>query len=356
MALPTFHNLVKSKGSYGGAESSSYDKILAIFNTGDGSNSVLSRTYQTQVALKTAANYEYVLGIMSSGEYQYSAGCDLSAIFMPYQSVIKNATMPSFYYGASTTSAAASGNEPNNVDLMPFQWNNKRGDVVLDRWLAVSGDAIKALVSDDVYRGNVDEYRDISNERGVGFRLPMMGVGWGYTLEGDPWPSGNKVQNKKTFKGDYTNGWQVNPKDYVAAPIDLRYDRERHVWTINGDNGLYARITDHVLVPGPNGGDFRPAYSWIEQLVTSSGTFESKPNGQTGTYSAYDINDNMAENGLVVRLRKAISSATEETGSVAGEEIYLFNIETIPVGIKRYQVYTMVSDNVAGWDYSRFHQ
>src|SRR5690606_18027297 len=66
--------------------------------------------------------------------------------------------------------------------------------------------------------------------RGVGLRLPAIGVGWGYDTEGNPFPPGSG----STFIGDVEHGHQIDPVNYVAAPIDLRYDRTRKVWTIAG--------------------------------------------------------------------------------------------------------------------------
>lgn len=73
--------------------------------------------------------------------------------------------------------------------------------------------------------------------KGIGLRGPAILTGWGYDLVGNPFPSGN-TSTENAFAGTIEesgitvrSGHSVNPKDYVSAPIDFRYDQFRNVYT-----------------------------------------------------------------------------------------------------------------------------
>ena len=122
-------------------------------------------------------------------------------------------------------------------DLLPFKLDRSILDpestdtIVQDMWEPVDGDSLNGLVSHTQYPGPTSRYRDITNIRGVAFRLPMIGVGWGFDTEGNPAPAGNAVGK---FRGEVDTGHEVDPQHYIAAPIDLRYDKERKVWAATG--------------------------------------------------------------------------------------------------------------------------
>lgn len=249
----------------------SYDKILSTFFRNDADQSVISRASRAAVSIKSNESYNSALNGMTSGTYSVTAGSDISAIFYPYQTTTSLSGVPCFYKNAHTSSRTISGCVPNNWDTLPVLWNKDEDTTVRHRWLSSSGDAIYNVLSSTEFRGDPEPFRDISNIRGIGFRFPSMGIGWGYTTDGRPWPSGNwnniPLSGFKMGATSGPHGWMVDPIDYVAAPIDFRYDRRRNVWTT--ERGFWAEITGFsgTVDSGTNtvGNVF---YSWKEKVVS----------------------------------------------------------------------------------------
>jgi hypothetical protein len=214
----------------------SYDKLISFTQRHDDNRTLLSKIHRVSVSLVDGNNYNDVLNNTPSGSYDQLAGCDLSNIFMPFETSLGPPSgIPSF---AKNADVRASGIESqvHLADILPFRWDKNQTSFIQDRWKAPSGDSMNSMVSSDHLYGNDGErYRDVSNIRTVGLRLPAMGIGWGYTLDGKPFPSGLANEGGATkFKGGFKAGFEVDPADYVAAPIDLRYDTKRNVWTCTG--------------------------------------------------------------------------------------------------------------------------
>jgi len=62
--------------------------------------------------------------------------------------------------------------------------------------------------------------------RGMGFKMPMVGIGWGYDTNDSPVPTGSG--------GDMRSDYLYNSQHWKTGPIDLRWDNERKVWTGGG--------------------------------------------------------------------------------------------------------------------------
>lgn len=274
----------------------SYDKILAIFHKNNDDLTSYGRSKKTQIFIKSGSSYEATLASMPSGLYQKSAGIDLGGLFMPFESKIGDSDLPSFHntFPISGT-LTISGAIGNGYDLLPFRWDSSASGYIYDKIYIPNGDgdSIDNLITGDIYYGDTDRYNKIDNIRGIGFRLPMMGVGWGLTTDGTPFPSGTNSSGEMSFKGGYSNGYQIDSSDYIAAPIDLRYDTSRNVWTA-GQTGFWAEIQS--VVSGI--GDFRHTYvyTWIEKELTESGILVKKANnprfGASGINPAIEVNNN----------------------------------------------------------------
>ena len=72
-------------------------------------------------------------------------------------------------------------------------------------------------------------------------RGPLMVHGWGYDIHGKPIP--NASGDESAHLGDFTTSyaglsdkfkpnWLSDARDWPVAPVDLRFDRKRGVWTI----------------------------------------------------------------------------------------------------------------------------
>lgn len=106
-----------------------------------------------------------------------------------------------------------------------------------------------------------DEYR------GFALRGPLVLTGWGYDLDGFPVPNLNDTNAESGVFTDgavthkFKDGWLRNPKSWPTAPIDLRFDRQRGVWTIPQFRDVKAIVQECVL-PSSSGSAFLlPDYS-----------------------------------------------------------------------------------------------
>jgi hypothetical protein len=344
--MPNFEGSRTSKKKISYVDDYSYTKVLGLFTKGTG-KSPADKSHRVSVSFKTNISYETALHDMKDDTYQQSAGTDLSNIFMPFQTALGSGDLPCFDQNVSKLNIASG---VNGKSLLPFYYDSKKTNVIYDRWAAPSGDSINHLVSSKKYYGDSNRYRDVSNIRGIGLRLPVMAVGWGYTMDGNPYPSG---KGKNKFKGEYDRGYDVDPSDYVAAPIDLRYDTERNVWTTFSQPGFWARIqsasgfklnnNDFVTINASG-----TVYGWQEVELQESGNFIVKRGGRVGTLTnkpAYEINHMRSFAGDLVWLNYDST-----------KDFYVFQ-KPLVKGNTKYQV-LMIADETfqtAVWDYPRFH-
>ena len=235
----------------------SYDKIMAFFyrNADPDDMSVPARSSKLTVSLVNTPNFNDTLDNIPNDMYTDVAGCDLSALLMPFETRLgPSSGFPCFAKNADVRDSSVTSSGVYFSTMLPMLWAKDQTGFIYDRWSSASGDSLNGIVSSDKLYADNNQYRDISQMRHIGFRLPMMGVGWGRTLEGLPYPSGTK---DSLFKGEVKEGWQVDPKDYVAAPIDLRYDTKRNVWAFNGGSSLppgFGRLKVLMLVTDDNPG------------------------------------------------------------------------------------------------------
>jgi hypothetical protein len=310
---------------------STSSKILFEYKSSTD-NSVLSRSSRADGSIVDSDTYIYHLSDKHDSEdYKTVAGTDISSILYPFSTKVRRTEdvfMPCFESGVisspnfklpsgtiSISHISSSGGPINLSNLLPYMWQNvPSGSSVLNNVYAAgaSGDAMSSTVRSEIYRGNFDRFRDDSDIRSVGMRLPMMGVGWGYgSKHGDPYPSGS---NNSVFAGNVQQGYRVNPDNYVAAPIDLRYDEDRHVWA--APKGFWAELTSYISNSG------LITYSWKEkyQVPTASGiVLRDHPSRRSGGFfdnPAYESSNSLIPSGSIVWI-----PPRERTDS------YFFNIE-----------------------------
>ena len=294
--MPSFEQS-KSESKANAGDAHSYNKILAVMNQADVSDkSVFARANKFSVSLLDSNSFYNTVSSMSDERYRYMASADLSSILFPYDTWRMHRSsipsgLPTFYgdnasfdQGIIPPTQSDNAYRMNIYKLNPIEWSRFLStNSTKDRWSSPSGDSINDLASWVSHRGDINQYRDMNIIRGIGIRLPMMGVGWGYTTDGLPCPSGippvgqvegtHYPKGTKFFKGGVTEGYNVDPQDYIAAPIELRFDRKRNTW--GAPKGFWARIKDegtwvkHTWSnPATTSGI---AYSWEELFEYPSG-------------------------------------------------------------------------------------
>jgi hypothetical protein len=236
--------------------------------------------------------------------YKGMASTELSNIFMPFATSGTNYDYPKFY----DLSASPSGSRfVRSMDILPFRFdpNGSGFYYTLDPSGSTESEypyyeSQKGFLAGDKPYPN-DYIRHSYDVRGIGLRGPLIMVGWGYDTTGAPFPPGE--ENNK-FKGEYDHGYEIDPKDYVAAPIDLRYDRSANVWRSPKD-GYFARIVS-------SSGYFY--HSAVEQIAHTSGIvpyFYDKPNGRVVT-DAIEINRGVSvASGTIVFVEEEINSTND---------------------------------------------
>jgi len=78
------------------------------------------------------------------------------------------------------------------------------------------------------------------NERGMALKGPLLLHGWGYDTESKPIPNSadnisdttNGIFTSVNLTDNFMSDFLRKPMSWPVAPVDLRFDRERGVWTI----------------------------------------------------------------------------------------------------------------------------
>lgn len=116
----------------------------------------------------------------------------------------------------------------------------------------------------DDHNTNLSDSEERAKQNSVNFRFsalrgPLVLQGWGYDTEGKPIP--NQADNPiETERGVFKRGnlsdkfmrnWVDNPRTWPVGPVDLRFDRERGVWTAPPPNKIIvARLKEDLILGG----------------------------------------------------------------------------------------------------------
>ena len=95
--------------------------------------------------------------------------------------------------------------------------------------------------------------------RYIAHRGPLVVHGWGYDLAGKPVPNSGGADVEDSWQDNYDGladgfkeGWLQNDKLWPTAPVDLRYDRRRGVWTTPPSFRMY-KVTGSPISAGASG-------------------------------------------------------------------------------------------------------
>lgn len=356
--MPNFEEASKKTQSSDGANQISITKILGLITTPKGGNSDnMSKSNRANIAFKDSASFYDALKRTQDSDYILTAGSDVSSIFYPFSTKIAQSGIPSFIGSLSPKQDY----RINQARLMPMEWASGTQTKIKDRYISPSGDSHLSIVSSEKFRWDIDRFRDLYDQRGIGIRLPIMGVGWGYTNDGVPCPSGAKPAGQvegtnypsgtRFFKGGTREGYNVDPAELVAAPIDLRYDPKNDVWT--GPKGFWAEIGDNKKIrqndsPVVSG----YAHEWKELYDEPSGYLKTPniPQKRFGTINdrpAFEANGSQVPSGTKVWIE--VPDRTD---------YFLFHHGGGSVqGTGRYKVYMIIDDSDPStpiFDYPRF--
>tara|TARA_Y100000593_G_scaffold78548_1_gene145971 strand:+ start:2017 stop:6522 length:4506 start_codon:yes stop_codon:yes gene_type:complete len=135
-----------------------------------------------------------------------------------------------------------------------------------------------------------------SDYRFLAHRGPLMLHGWGYDIHGKPIPnaSGDHQGSGGIFATEYAGlsdrfkeNWLSDARDWPVAPIDLRFDRKRGVWTIPPAFRMY-QVECSFGVDAGQTGPFKVIKSKTD-LCDSSGQLISDPTINVENWTSNDI-------------------------------------------------------------------
>lgn len=163
----------------------------------------------------------YQIGVQLGREYEKKAVNTLDTLFRPFSTDPEYSGLPHF--------EAYSGSDPVNVNtLNPFP----DSDFVLTN---------KDFPEDDQDLNDADGY-----ERGIGFRMPMIGTGWGYDTNGNPVPnSGDAEEDGDTSV--FVENYKKRMDLWKTGPIELPWDEERKVWVGGGSSLVIGVLNENLL-------------------------------------------------------------------------------------------------------------
>jgi len=167
-------------------------------------------------------------------DYEKKAFMDLSGLFRPFEtSEVTGHDLPFFNQVTPTAGTIT------DQSLNPFKTSEVYNGTSV-------GHDIEYLA-----RGNsIDDIEDMSIKkegaygsgpfRGVGFKGPMVIVGWGFDINGKPVPNSNPAEPTDYFATNYLR----KPHTWKAGPLDVRWDEDRGVWSAAGGTAIIkARLT-----------------------------------------------------------------------------------------------------------------
>jgi len=136
----------------------------------------------------------------------------------------------------------------NSLTLNPFNYGNNiqgyhKGKDIAD--LENVGDFDASFDYSTIQTGNLKQKG--YDPRAVGFRAPVMIVGWGYDTSGKPVPNadydsdptihdaaGEIIPPEADGSDEFLPDYQWRMDKWKAGPLDVRWDREKKMWTAGG--------------------------------------------------------------------------------------------------------------------------
>ena len=161
------------------------------------------------------------------------------------------------------------------------------------------GDVFRGLKSDFDGNTGLINIQEINEQGGDGYaqtdyrylamRGPVMLNAWGYDMAGKPVPNSNG-DSAGSWDSDYQNktdqfadNWLTDNKLWPTAPIDLRYDRQRGVWTSPPGFRIYEVIVEKPIEPG------KPSDAGTCKVTNADDVFDSDGSAlSTKTVTVYN--------------------------------------------------------------------
>lgn len=241
----------------------------------------------------TASSQDVALA--PSGTFLDQGGLSQDGVFSPFQIGTNSTELPVMPTSASTNCVPS---QSNIVDPPVNEWTPPIVNISYLNPFKRPSDPSHG--SGNHYDGNIvfnggssDEQNLVSkvhlqsgtfpnNLRPVAMRGPIVIQGWGYDLDGKPIPNkadsaGNARQGtfvSSALKDEFLDDWIQKRETWPVAPLDVRYDRQRKVWTIPNTFRIIKATASGSIGAGSSG---TATPDNISTVYDSSGAAVSSP-------------------------------------------------------------------------------
>ena len=242
---------------------------------------------------------------------------------------IKHYDMPGFEDGST-------GETPNVADLNPFtddgagHGHDIQGIIGGHEEYGTNQKDLNRRKAKKIVSGpnqsqeNLDSHEYSQEYRSIGLRGPLVVVGWGYDVQGNPVPANPNDGSK--FYDDHKKRQDL----WKAGPVDLRWDDTRKVWVAGGGAGGAGDIwlsTSVNLVGnfgGIGAGVAGAAYAGLARGGMSSYCSGGCTHDAIAMFRASEDPNETTASGATVRKNRAIEVRLEEvTGfDVEGDALF----------------------------------
>jgi hypothetical protein len=201
-----------------------------------------------------------------SGIYQTTSACSMDSVFRGFSTASGASGIPHYQ--------KVDGRVSNAITLTSLNHFQSGSDI---QWLTFNPE----------YSGLNSRKRSINfdDARPVGIRLPQVGVGYGYTIFGNPVPgtgslysaSGGLIPANSGSRNFLAN-YRQRQDQWIAAPIEQFYDPFRCVW---GAKGLYSAFVGSgsiapnssgnvfLTINGTKSGDALSVFNWLGSTLAT---------------------------------------------------------------------------------------
>jgi hypothetical protein len=184
-----------------------------------------------------------------------------------------------------------------------------------------------------------DEDRYSEDYRFLGMRGPIVLHSWGYDLDGKPIPNEadnddetkNGIFTKEGLKDKFLKDWLGKPATWPAAPVDLRFDRERGLWVSpQSYRIIVAKIIEKVPAFGRGKGvivsqDNKQLFDKDGEPINpnSSGNCDCEdgqnpdnPKDPKKTQIDVVVGIELTDNGLTIRRKSIVASSVQDIAPI----------------------------------------
>jgi len=225
-------------------------------------------------------------------------GGSVDTVFSPFQINGGSSKLPTYPTSASSTCVPA---QSNHVDPPVDQWTSPTVNSQYLNPFKRAADPQHSDTASDTYDGQIifngttSATQNLVSKvhlqggsfptdlRPVAIRGPVVIQGWGYDLNGKPIP--NKIDSASNARGGtfqdtglkdkFLDNHMLKRETWPVAPLDVRYDRKRKVWTVPQTFRMIIGRAPTGIMRGSSASNIQPQN--IDTVYDANGNTVSSP-------------------------------------------------------------------------------